>query len=849
MSLDVHLSTYDGPSGAALRWRADGGDLLADAGTPVIVESIDASGGEHRLETGYAGVRWDGDVLTGHVDVDDATGARYAITDRWSPAGHGRWRVQRSLRVLEAVDGGAVRLVLEVVPRASGNDQFGDWTYFAPGAMYDLNDLDGDLVDDYAGSQTLVYREDRLTVMSVLAFHQGTGVGMSLSRADRPTFDSAPDRVTGQTAVRQRTDIGSLGVFPGSAGAGCVLTSAYPYVERDRSHALLVGERPGWGAYWPVSDSPEEAIRAEYLLAMDEAGTPHDALWQLWRQRMTDLDPVPVTLPVPLADITRYRVEALNAYYAEDPGTGAAGFVTNCHPQDGVQLRNVVQYGFTGQNLLNAACLLRAEAAPDVRAGNRRRALKVIDFYVEDAQRNAHGLVHGLCNLDRRSYGSWWTGLLLPLAYAEPGDHLEQLMGPLYDHLRPVIDALRGREGTYLRCLAEEYTSLLMAYELEQTAGHPHPGWLAAAQRFGRFLLSAQRADGAFHRAYGLDGAPLTEPDFWFGQTDLQQTSSTATVVPFLLALHRVTGDGDLLAAAIRATDYASRVFVDGLKFNGGIHDSMYARPQLVDHESIIFAFRALLEVHGATGDEGYLRQAVRAAWVACTWVFLWDVPLPAGSTFGREAFRSTGWTGCDTPGAGYIHPMGVVMVPDLVEAGRRSGEPLFTRIAELVLAGCNENVALPGRDWGYARPGLQEEGIQISWCWMDDPMFAGTGFGGRGKGEGNKTCFPWISAVAIWAHQELVHRYGTDDVAALAPSSVPVGPDRLGRLAGQPGQVVVGHGGAGLKGRYAPVPVVDVPALLQCGRLLGPVMGAEGEVEGLDVDRCVGRALVAEAC
>jgi hypothetical protein len=46
--------------------------------------------------------------------------------------------------------------------------------------------------------------------------------------------------------------------------------------------------------------------------------------------------------------------------------------------------------------------------------------------------------------------------------------------------------------------------------------------------------------------------------------------------------------------------------------------------------------------------------------------------------------------------------------------------------------------------------------------------MFTGTGFGGRQKGEGNKTCFPWISAVSTWAYQELVSRYGTVDVRSV---------------------------------------------------------------------------------
>lgn len=770
MTLDIHLSASECSRGSGLNWCDAGGRLLASAPAPLILESLGADGRTHRLETGYGQVRTDGPVVTGRTDLDDATGARYTVTDRWSSHSPGRWRLRRSLRVRDAADGSAVRLILEVSPRGGDHDQFGDWTYFAPGAMYDLNDLDGDLVDDYAGTQTLLYREDRLTALSVLAFHRGTGIAVTLSRADLPTFDPLPDRVPGQTILRQRTDIGSLGVFPGrAAGAGCVLTSAYPFAEPDGSHALLVRERPGWGAYWPVSEAPGGTVTVEYIVAISEAASPHDALWELWRQRMTDLRPVPVKLAAPLAEITRHRVNALNAYYAEDPGTGAAGFVTNCHPQDGIQLGNVIQYGFTGQNLLNAVCLLRADGTPAERAENRRRALNVIGFYIADAGRSPHGLVHGLYNMDLHRYGSWWTGLLLPLAYAAPGQDLEQLMGPLQRHLRPVIEALHGRDGTYLRCLAEEYTSLLVAVEQEQAAGHPHPEWLTAAQRFGRFLVSVQRPDGAFHRAYGLDGEALTEPDFWFGQTDVQQTSSTATVVPFLLRLYRITGDEKLLTSAVRAADYAARVFVDGLKFNGGIHDSMYARPQLVDHESIIFAFRALLEVHMATGQQRYLRQAMRAAWVVCTWAFLWDVPLPARSTLGQEAFRSTGWTGCDTPGAGYIHPMGVVTVPDLVEIGRRTGEPLFFEVAGLILAGCNENVALPGRDWGYARPGLQEEGLQISWCWADDPMFAGTGFGDRGKGEGNKTCFPWISAVTIWAHQELMQRYGTDDITTLA--------------------------------------------------------------------------------
>ncbi len=59
-------------------------------------------------------------------------------------------------------------------------------------------------------------------------------------------------------------------------------------------------------------------------------------------------------------------------------------------------------------------------------------------------------------------------------------------------------------------------------------------------------------------------------------------------------------------------------------------------------------------------------------------------------------------------------------------------------------------------------------KGLLISWWFSDDPMFGETGFGGRGKGEGNKTCLPWISAVSVHAFEEMIAQYGTTDIAAI---------------------------------------------------------------------------------
>ena len=181
-----------------------------------------------------------------------------------------------------------------------------------------------------------------------------------------------------------------------------------------------------------------------------------------------------------------------------------------------------------------------------------------------------------------------------------------------------------------------------------------------------------------------------------------------------------------------------------------------------------MFCMRALMLLYRSTGEDRYLAGARRAADLVVTWIVLWDAPLPEGSTLSRFGFRSTGWMACDAPGAGYIHPMGVLAVPDLVEMGLLTGDRAYFRAAELLQAGCNETVAVHEKDWGYAFPGLQEEGLLISWWFADDPMFGETGFGGRGKGEGNKTCLPWISAVSVHAFEQMIGQYGTTDIAAI---------------------------------------------------------------------------------
>ncbi|MGR0218696.1 hypothetical protein [Agromyces sp. ZXT2-6] len=686
-----------------------------------------------------------------------------AVDDEWT-AESSVLRVHRSVRVLRAgTSSCGLRATLAAELDAAG-ERFDAGRYYAPPALYNLNDIDEDGLEDYVDGRELLYRDDRLTALSVLAYFPRFAAGIALVRTDLPEWDDAPERARGELDFLQATDVGSLGVAPTTEDLPS-LVAAHPFVERSRSHALTARGREPWGAFHPLSDDTS-LFDVSYEFRAIRAETDIDALWQLWSARMRELDPQRVELPTTLDEITYLRVEALLPYYAEGTVNGepAAGFVTNCHPQDGIQLGNIIQYGFTGQNVLNALhALNHSSTASDPEA--REKGLRVIDFFASQALRSPFGLTPTLYDLEHGRTANWWSGLILPLAYAEEGDDLEELMGPVYEHMKYAIEPLQGLEGTYLRCMAEEHTALLRSYRVERDQGVEHDDWLEAAVAFGDFLVSAQEEDGTWRRAYGFDGSPLIEPRKWFGLAELNQKSSTATAVPFLVALYEVTGDARYLESARRAERFTAARFVRDVKFNGGIHDSIYARAQLVDSESILFCLRASLAVWRSTDDADALRSAVDAARLLATWVYLWDVPLPPSSTLAGFGFRTTGWSACDTSGAGYIHPYELHAVPDLFEVAMATGDEDLARIADLVMTGSSANVETPAKSWGYARPGLQEEGVLVSWWMIDDPMFEGTHFGGRGKGEGNKTCLPWISAVGIDAHDLLAQRYGTSDL------------------------------------------------------------------------------------
>ncbi|HZQ10595.1 MAG TPA: hypothetical protein VFD70_28710 [Anaerolineae bacterium] len=773
MTVQLSLQTIQEADGYSLLFILPGDNASSEeilkVTPPVTVETFAPNATKSVASINYESVNLTSDSITGQKAIVTRDGQRYRLIDFWRRVEPDTWQVDRQLEVENAVRGLGVGLRLDVITAFREGTRYDDLKYFAPPMMYNHNDLDGDGIDDYYQTRNLVYREDKLNLRAVMAYHALRGLCLTLIRADRPEFEPLPERPNKERVFLWKTDVGALGYWNLNGRLPQVsLRAHYPFYEGERSHALLVRERPAWQAFFPAVTG--ETLKVSYQVRVERAPTFLDAIWSTFSRILRDFAPTPVALTASHEEIIRLRLEALNRYYierdaAQDPNE-PAGFVLNCHPQDGKQLSNMIEYGFTGINVINAYNVMRYGYENNI-PEYVRRGVRTTDFFARKAHIRDSGMFYDLYNVDRGIMQSWWTGLLLPLAYAQEGADLEKLMGPVYHHRQQVIESLRSVHGSYLRAMSEDAFGLLLAYELELKHGHTHPEWLESAVRYGEFLLRAQEPDGSWYRAYSADGKPMRNPPMWFGTTIYQTKSQSATPIPFLVKLAEITGDRRYLDAACNAGRFHRTTFIDPVRFNGGILDSIFTQGMLIDNEGIAFPLFGQLALYRAVGGDFFRQGAINAARLYATYAYLWDVPMAPGCTLDRFGFRSTGMGAADMAG-GYTHSWEINGVADLVEVALMTNDETLFNSAELFYQASNQTVSVPGKDWGLRYHGLQEEGAFSSWWALDDPMFQETGFGHRWKGEGNKTCLPWIPGTAVFNYWKMHDRFGTVDFAEL---------------------------------------------------------------------------------
>lgn len=715
----------------------------------------------------YSSVKEVSGAFTATGSVTGTDGTTVEVSDTWRAVDSETVQIDREARV--AVAGKSRGLRIEFCSETAGSKVRGlkDWEFCVPGALYNKNDTDHDGAEDYLGTYTQDFRDDRLPSLAVLAFLPSNRQYFALGRSSLPRYDTSlsGEQILARNFV-QATDIGSLGLSPLQGESQQIeLRASYPFSER--STFCLNTDRDAWAAYIAIQSG--SGFRISYQLAFGSEDSLTDAIWTVTKRQMKVLGTAPERPNFSLQDSVDYRLSMTQHYYrkwdksenAEEP----AGYMVHFSPRSGKTQGTLLEYGFCGaQTLL---------AYTSIRYGYLRqmplwidRACSVIDFFVDHCQLE-NGFSQGIYDVAKQDFVYWFTGILLPFQYSDDERTLRRFLGSqITKALAPIAQELRSIKGNYTRTMCESVYPILLAYKAERQHGHARDRWLAAGERFGAFLLRTQADDGSWFRGYDSAGNGLTSPSAWFGSGDTERKSGTIFPIQVLVELYSITGDARYLEAAEKAGNFIIRTYVETVEYVGGLNDTTHIKSVKIDSVGVMFAMRSLIKLYEITQNRAYLDGAVKAAKVLASWVYIWNVPFPQDSLLGSSNFKSTGWAVCDViPAGSYLDNELLEFTGDLITIAQRSGDRELFKVAEIAEYGLQQALSTPQNMLGYVFPGIQCEGIMTAY-WMSDPdVTEFSGAANKMKGQDNDTCNGLINGQAAYGLFDLYDKFRTTDL------------------------------------------------------------------------------------
>jgi hypothetical protein len=276
------------------------------------------------------------------------------------------------------------------------------------------------------------------------------------------------------------------------------------------------------------------------------------------------------------------------------------------------------------------------------------------------------------------------------------------------------VDDGRPMEGlTFLRLLTDDMFYMLTAWEREHKMGQSHPLWLQRCKEFGGWLLTKQDSEGGFPRAWIRNSNEVAMPS----------KLNTYNAMAFLVKLSQVTGEKKYLDASIKAGNFSWESGQYSGTFVGGTPDN----PNVIDKEAAVLSLNGYLSLYEATKEKKWLDRARLAGNVGETWIYIWNIPMPADiedkylswkhgvSTIGQQLI-ATGHSGADS---WMSHD-----VTNYVKLYKYTNDVHYLEVARLLLHDTKGMIALPGQTYDLVGPGWQEE----AWGFVAPvPRFPGT--------------------------------------------------------------------------------------------------------------------------
>lgn len=587
----------------------------------------------------------------------------FDVEDRWIIT-VGELRLSRVMKVAGNGDGGFMSGISFDFAKPM---RWTDAQWFAPGMIYGgFSNLAGGAIGGGAhyrpGNYTVRIRKDRLPAPMMLAhFADGSSLGVLNPSPRGDTTAADANDVSAVTLVDERFQFGAIGGeergdqlalgywFPGSEGEVTYAGNTYPG-----------GQLHQWRRrYHPIKDGLTQRYEVVFRIGRGEQFT--EAFSRSWRLAWQYLRPA--VTPHDIAAARRAIVDVLARNVIEKDGrAGIPNYIDALVKTTSPEGHNMV-LGFTGKNLEAARFLLREAELDSSARGERLRRL-----------------------------GESIIASFLPLKVAPPegeGFHLQNGQS---------VCAL-GRPEVYLRSFGDDLKALLKAYQREKQQGRECPEWLAWCRSFGNWLLTQQQPGGGFPRSWKPGS----------GEVIAASPNSSYNAVPLLVLLTETTGDRSYLEAAIRAGDFCWSNGQSQGRFVGGTIDN----PDVLDKEAATLSLEAYLHLHQSTRDPKWLARARGAADFAETWIYCWNVPMPADDDDARRHWKrgvSTVGLQLISTGHSLVDAYMAFDADEFAQLAKLTGDMHYLDVARLLLHNTKNMLALPGRTFDLGEPGWQQE-------------------------------------------------------------------------------------------------------------------------------------------
>jgi hypothetical protein len=677
------LRALQGPDGLGVEFGVGGRTVQVVA--PLAVRLAD----EPELRVAYSEARMEGDRLVAVGSKAVRPGCELRVRDSWMVDARGAV-LEREVTVDGDGDGAFVTSVAVAIPGLT----LAHAEPFLPGVIYGdatpVPELSlGSPQVRAAGLRELIVREDRAAA-PVFALQSPDGSWVAVAHLDPRGGTVAADGsdVEGDRLVDARLDYGSLGAvdaadgvevgfwFPGTEGEYTYESGGLPLRQLRRARQR----------FHPLTDGLKQRYRVEFRAGRAaDAVELHETLsrW-MWEALHPEVESVAV-------DAYLGATVDVLAGQVQERG-GVAGIALESDPTAGRPLSDSTAaiMGFVGANTDAAAALLRAAAEGIGSDPERLRHLgaRILDAFAA-----------------------------LP---ADPtgGEGFDLATGQVTTYR-----TLDDQPAVFLRALAEGWSAALRGFRIEAVRDARHSAWSDWAVRGAEWMLTQQREDGHFPRAWDLRARVLQD-----------STNSSVLAVGLLLEVASHTGDSRFMDAALAAAEASWQDASRRCAFAGATLDN----PDVVDKEASVMALEAYLAVHRATGDDAWLARARRAAVVAETWIHLWDIPMAVDGDDGSAHWkRGRPTTGMQLITTGVTMSDGFLQVNAAAFAllGDLTGEKHWLDVARLVHHGSKSMLAIPGRPFDLAGAGWQQE----HWGFATN----------RGRGL-NRSWLPWTAVATI---------------------------------------------------------------------------------------------------